>query len=78
MFDSNYLGAVSGEARLFLGVGVLGAFTTFSTFSYESFRLFEEGDTLLFAGNVLLNVGACLAAVLLARAVTVQLSGVAS
>jgi CrcB protein len=36
-------GAVSGEWRLFLGTGVLGGFTTFSTLSYESIALMQSG-----------------------------------
>jgi len=32
-----------GSMRLFLGVGVLGGFTTFSTLSYESIALMESG-----------------------------------
>ncbi|MBS1263199.1 MAG: putative fluoride ion transporter CrcB [Methanonatronarchaeales archaeon] len=67
---------MSGEARLLLGVGVLAAFTTFSTFSYETFRLLEEGDAALFLGNVALNVGSCLGAVLLAGSLMIRLSGV--
>ena len=31
------------EARLFLMVGILGGFTTFSSFSLESFLLFKQG-----------------------------------
>lgn len=77
MYDSVYLGALGPETRVLFGVGVLGAFTTFSTFSYESFALLEEGDAALFAGNVLLNVAACLAAVFLARSVAMAASGVA-
>ncbi|WP_243029249.1 fluoride efflux transporter CrcB [Thermus albus] len=37
-------GALSGEARLFLAVGVLGGFTTFSTFSYETLALLQDGE----------------------------------
>ncbi len=37
-------GALSGEGRLFLAMGVLGGFTTFSTFSYETLALIQEGE----------------------------------
>lgn len=36
-------GVVSGDWRLFLGTGVLGGFTTFSTLSYESIALMQNG-----------------------------------
>jgi len=36
-------GVVSGDWRLFLGTGVLGGFTTFSTLSYESLALMQSG-----------------------------------
>ena len=38
--------AVSPELRPFLTIGLLGAFTTFSTFSYETVALLQEGQWL--------------------------------
>ena len=35
------------DAGLFLKVGLLGGFTTMSTFSYDSYRLIEKKDFLL-------------------------------
>ena len=60
--DSARLG-LPAEARLFLMVGVLGGFTTFSSFSLQTLRLMQDGDWLRAAGNVLLSVAVCLVAV---------------
>ena len=46
--------------RIFLTVGVLGGFTTFSSFSYETIGLVREGSFYLGSLNVLLNVILCL------------------
>ncbi|HEX3014814.1 MAG TPA: fluoride efflux transporter CrcB [Desulfobacteria bacterium] len=53
------------EWRIGFGVGFLGAFTTFSTFTYESIQLFQEGNYLLAVGYVSLSVVAGLVAALL-------------
>lgn len=49
----------------FLFVGVLGAFTTFSTYTLESFNLFREGDIRLGLINLVASNGLGLAAVIL-------------
>jgi len=51
--------------RSFLTIGFLGAYTTFSTFSLESFNLLREGELRLAAGNILMSTLAGLAAVVL-------------
>jgi fluoride exporter len=50
--------------RLMVAIGFCGSFTTFSSYAYESFSLFEQGHYLLFASNVLANNLLCLAGVL--------------
>lgn len=48
--------------RPFLIIGLLGAFTTFSSFSLETLVLIEAGELLKAFLNVLLSVSLCLAA----------------
>lgn len=52
----------SPEWRVFLVVGILGSFTTFSAFSYETMSLLREGAYLLGAVNVGASLAGCLAA----------------
>lgn len=47
---------VSPEVRAALIVGLLGAFTTFSTFSMETLNLFENGEQIKAGINILLSV----------------------
>jgi CrcB protein len=59
-------GMFGPEARLFFAVGVLGGFTTFSAFGYETVELLRGGVRLAVL-NVAANVVLGLAAVLLGR-----------
>ena len=51
---------ISSALRLGLTVGFLGAFTTFSTFSYESVQLLLNGAVWRALFNVALNAAACI------------------
>ena len=54
---------LAGSAlRAFLLIGLLGAFTTFSTFSVETLNLMENGQLVKAATNALLSVGLCVGA----------------
>lgn len=48
--------------RLFLTIGVLGGFTTMSSFSYETLSLVREGQFTLSMANVGLSIFCCLSA----------------
>ena len=56
---------LSAGARLFLVAGLLGGFTTFSTFGLETWQLIEDRAVWMAAANVLGSVVVGLAAVIL-------------
>ncbi len=54
---------VGAAARQFMMAGVLGGFTTFSSFSLQTLALIEDGEWLYAAANVVFSVVLCLVGV---------------
>ena len=73
MFLSEFKGYFNEETRIFLSIGLLGSFTTMSTFSYESFKLLEQQEHLLFSVNVIGSVALTLMAIYLGKIITLNL-----
>jgi len=74
MYTSEYRGFVGIETRVFLTIGVLGSFTTMSTFSFESMKLLEQNQYIFFGLNLVGTVTICLLAVYLGK-VLVTITG---
>ncbi|MGW2631926.1 fluoride efflux transporter CrcB [Streptomyces chattanoogensis] len=55
-------GAASPHLQLLLGTGLCGALTTYSTFSYETLRLAQDGARLFALANAAASVAAGLGA----------------
>ena len=67
MYASEYRGVFNEETRIFLTIGVLSTFTTMSTFSYESIKLLEQSEHMMFGLNLIGNVSLCLLAIYLGK-----------
>ena len=67
MYASQYRGLLGEEARIFLAIGVLGSFTTMSTFSFESMKLLEQSEHMMFGLNILGTLCLCLLAIYLGK-----------
>jgi len=62
-------GVFTTESRLFVFTGVLGGYTTFSTFANESMNLLRDGQAMAVVANVAIHVCAGLVAVWLGRVI---------
>ena len=72
MYLSEHARFFSGEVRVFWTIGLLGSFTTMSTFSYESFRLLEQNENILFGLNIAGTLILTLAAVYMGKLIVLN------
>jgi CrcB protein len=72
MYLSEYQGLFGEETRIFLTIGVLGAYTTLSTFGYESFRLLDDSKIMLMTINLVATVLFSMLAVYLGKIVALS------
>jgi len=66
----------SPESRLFIFIGLLGGFTTFSTFGYETFNIAHDGQLLMTLTNIGLQLILGLGAVWLGHSLSRLMTGV--
>tara|TARA_B100000029_G_scaffold313060_1_gene305537 strand:+ start:1205 stop:1612 length:408 start_codon:yes stop_codon:yes gene_type:complete len=71
----------SSQLRLLLLVGFMGGFTTFSSFAFETIKLFDESGWWLAAGNILMQnlfgIAAVISGIALGRLLNSLIEGVA-
>lgn len=74
LYDSLSKGSFFSEnIKLFIQVGILGSFTTFSAFSLESFLMFEKGDynsaIIFILLSVILSIGGLVSGIFFFRVI---------
>ena len=76
MYLSEHAGLFSEEIRIFWTIGLLGSFTTMSTFSYESFRLLEQNENMLFGLNIVSTLILMLSAIYMGKFIVLNFVGI--
>ena len=76
MYLSERAGLFSEEIRIFWAIGLLGSFTTMSTFSYESFRLLGQNENMLFGLNIVSTLILMLSAIYMGKFIVLNFVGV--
>jgi CrcB protein len=66
---------VGSAARQFVMIGILGGYTTFSSFSLQTLELVHDGEWLRAGGNIIASVLFCLLAVWLGHVLAAGLNG---
>lgn len=66
---------ISDTTRMFVAIGILGGFTTFSTFSYETIAFLRSGSYLHAILNILLTNGLCLGGTIIGMKLVTLLKG---
>ena len=72
MYLSEYQELFGEETRIFLTIGLIGGYTTLSTFSYESFRLLDDSKLTLMAINLMATLLFSMFAVYLGKIVALN------
>ena len=66
IFSLVFFSRSPGDMYYLIDVGILGGFTTFSTFSFETFRMLEEQNYRSMIANLLIHLVGSLSGVVLA------------
>ena len=74
MYLSLDAAVIAAPLRLFLVTGFMGGFTTYSSFNYETLKLFQGGAFALGAANLLVTVLGCAIAGVLGLIVAARLA----